>query len=131
MYGIDTNVLIRYLVQDDPRQGRAASRFVRSSCTPESPAFLNRIVLCETVWVLETAYGYARDQIAEVLERILRTIQFRVEDPSETWSALSGYRRGVADFADVLLARTNARSGCKETVTFDRKAARFPGFRAL
>lgn len=131
MHGIDTNVLVRYLVQDDPAQARAASRFVKSACTAEHPGFLNRIVLCETVWVLESAYGYPREQIAGVLDRILRTTQLRVEDPAETWSALALYRKGNADFADALLLRTNEREGCEETVTFDRRAARLSGFRRL
>jgi predicted nucleic-acid-binding protein len=130
MRGIDTNVLVRYLVQDDAEQGRKAARFVAEACSAESPGLINRIVMCELVWVLESAYGYARGRIALALEQILRTAQFRIEDHSEMWSSLREYQAG-ADFADALIGAVNRRLGCTETVTFDRKAGRRSGFKTL
>ncbi len=130
MTGIDTNVLVRYLVQDDPEQARKATRFITNECSSEDPGFINRIVLCELVWVLETAYGYARDKVALALERILRTAQFTIEDHQEAWSSLREYQDG-ADFADSLIGAVNCRRGCERTVTFDRKASRRGGFAAL
>ena len=130
MRGIDTNVLVRYLVQDDAEQGRKAARFIGQTCSAENPGLINRIVMCELVWVLESAYGYARSPIALAIEQILRTAQFRIEDHSEVWSSLREYRNG-ADFSDALIATVNRRLGCIETVTFDRKAGRRQGFKAL
>jgi len=130
MIGIDTNVLVRYLVQDDPEQARRATRLITNECSSEDPGFLNRIVLCELVWVLETAYGYGREQMALALEKILRTTQFTIEDHQEAWSSFREYQDG-ADFADSLIAAVNRRRGCERTVTFDRKASRRSGFDAL
>ena len=73
MIGIDTNVLVRHLVQDDLSQSRAATQVITKQCTRDEPGFINRIVLCELVWVLESAYGYPKDTIAAVLEKLLRT----------------------------------------------------------
>ena len=130
MTGIDTNVLVRYLVQDDPEQARKATRFITNECSPENPGLINRIVLCELVWVLETAYGYARENVALALEKILRTAQFTIEDHQEAWSSFREYQGG-ADFADSFIATVNRRQGCERTVTFDRKAGRRSGFALL
>lgn len=92
MKGIDTNVLVRYLVQDDPQQARRASLFMTKECSTEDPGLVNRVVLCELVWVLESAYGYPRSRIVLALESILRTAQLKVEDHQEAWSALREYQ---------------------------------------
>jgi len=128
--GIDTNVLIRYLIQDEPEQARRASRFIATACSSDDPGFINRVVLCELVWVLESAYGYPRDRMAQLIESLLRTAQLKVEDHDIAWAALHEYQAG-ADFADALIAAVNQRAGCEDTVTFDRKAGRRPGFLAL
>ena len=86
MIGIDTNVLVRHLVQDDPRQAHAATQVITKQCTRDNPGFINRIVLCELVWVLESAYGYSKDTIVNVLDRLLRTSQLRVEDAQTAWT---------------------------------------------
>jgi len=130
MRGIDTNVLVRYLVQDDPEQAMKATRFITGECSSNDPALINRIVLCELVWVLETAYGYPRERVALALEKILRTTQFAIEDHNEAWSSFREYEDG-ADFADALIAAVNCRLGCERTVTLDRKASRRSGFAAL
>jgi len=125
--GIDTNVLIRYLVQDDPQQSARAARFIANECTVDEPCLVNRVVLCELVWVLESGYGYPRSRVAVVLEQIFRTAQLRVESGRDAWAALSEYLDG-ADFADALIAIGNLHLGCEHTVTFDRKASRRMGF---
>lgn len=131
MKGLDTNVLIRHLVQDEPAQARLATRFITQQCSRAEPAFINRIVLCETVWVLESAYGYSKEDIAGVLERIMQTQQFIVENVRAAWVALRLYRSSAADFADCLLAETNREGGCIETVTLDKKAVRAGAMRLL
>ncbi|MEW6544329.1 MAG: type II toxin-antitoxin system VapC family toxin [Nitrospirota bacterium] len=131
MIGLDTNVLVRYLVQDDPGQSRKASQFITRGCTRESPGFINRIVLCELVWVLETAYGYSKETIAGVLEKVLRTSQFEVEDVQAAWTAFRLYQKGKADFADCLIGILNRRHGCDRTITFDRLAGELDAFEML
>ena len=73
MLGIDTNILVRYITQDDPIQSPLVSQFLKQECTEKNPCYLSNIVLCEMVWVLETAYHYKREQIANVLQIILET----------------------------------------------------------
>lgn len=131
MRGLDTNVLVRYMVQDDPRQSRIASRFIESGCSAEVPAFIGHIVLCELVWVLTGAYEYPKGRVVQALEQILRIAQLRVEEPQLVWQALVDYRSEEADFSDHLLARSNLKRGCEHTVTFDKSAARALGFTLL
>jgi predicted nucleic-acid-binding protein len=126
MKGVDTNVLVRYLVQDDKVQTQKAIFFLEQECNQKSPAFITGIVLCELVWVLESAYEYHREQIAEVLEHILRTRQFHIHDPEILWRALRGYKETQADFSDHYIICLNHANGCHETVTFDKKAGRLP-----
>ena len=131
MIGLDTNVLVRHLVQDDPGQSRKATHVITKQCTRDDPGFVNRVVLCELVWVLESAYGYSKDTIVVVLDKILRTSQLKIEDTQSAWTAFRMYQKGKADFADCLLGTTNRLSGCDETVTFDQAAAEIEGFQLL
>lgn len=131
MKGLDTNVLVRFLVNDDPAQAAIAAKFILTECTPESPGILNRIVLCELTWVLGRAYGYPRSLIAEILEKLLRTCEFSIEGVDDVWTALRAYRAGTADFADCLVGTGNRSLGCDATATFDRKAGRMPEFLLL
>ncbi len=131
MKGIDTNVLARYLLQDDAKQSSHATRFIEKECTPSAPAFINAVVLCELVWVLETAYEYAREEIAPVLEKILRTRQFHIHEPNIIWQALHGYKNTSVGFADHYINHLNASHDCDYTITFDKKAARLAGFKLL
>lgn len=128
--GIDANVLVRYLVKDDADQARKAAQFILDHCSGEDPGLINRIVLCELVWVLETAYEYPRHRVALALESILRTAEFTIEDHQEAWLAFREYQKG-ADFADAFISAINQRFGCALTVTLDRKAGRRPGFKLL
>lgn len=131
MIGIDTNVLVRYIVQDDPKQSQKANHFIESARAAERPIFINGIVLCELVWVLETAYNYPKQAIVNVLEKILRTRQFSIHQPEIIWQALSSYHHAGADFADHYIARLNAYLECEHTVTFDKKAAKIKYFKHL
>jgi predicted nucleic-acid-binding protein len=131
MIGLDTNVLVRYLVQDDPGQSRKAIQVITKQCTRDDPGFINRIALCELVWVLESAYGYSKDTIVAVLEKLLRTSQLKIEDLPAAWTAFRVYQKGKADFADCLMGTTNRLEGCETTVTLDRAASKLEGFRAI
>ena len=131
MIGLDTNVLVRHLVQDEPSQSRKATQVITQQCTRDDPGFINRIVLCELVWVLESAYGYSKDTIVPVLERLLRTSQLKIEDVQAAWTAFRLYQKGKADFADCLLGATNQIGGCEWTATFDQPASKLEGFKLL
>jgi predicted nucleic-acid-binding protein len=131
MIGLDTHVLVRHLVQDDPSQSRKATQVITKQCTRDDPGFINRVVLCELVWVLESAYGYSKDTIVPVLEKLLRTSQLKIEDVQAAWTAFRMYQKGKADFADCLLGATNRIGGCEWTVTFDQPASRVEGFKLL
>ena len=131
MTGLDTNVLVRYLAQDDPVQARTASRFIEEQCSAESPGFINHIVLCELIWVLKRCYAVKQEQALQVIEQLLRTVQFKVQDPEVVWAALRQARNGKADFSDCLIGRINISHGCQETVTFDQAAAEIDGISLL
>ncbi len=131
MKGLDTNVLVRYLVQDDVKQALQASKYIETYCTEESPCFIGQIVLCELAWVLESNYHQSRKEIATIVEQLLQVGQLEVMKPEVVWRALSDYRNSNADFPDHLLARVNEASGCEYTVTFDKKAAKQPAFELL
>jgi predicted nucleic-acid-binding protein len=129
--GLDTNVLVRYVVQDDPRQTAVVAHLIEHTLDPvEQPGFIASIVLCELVRVLESSYDYPREQIAEGLQRLFEVDRFRLEAPELAWRALDGYRAG-ADFADAMLALVNEQAGCDYTASFDRKAARLGQVRLL
>ena len=131
MIGLDANVLVRYLVQDNPGQSRKAIQVITKQCTRDDPGFINRIALCELVWVLESAYGYSKDTIVTVLEKLLRTSQLKIEDVQTVWTAFRMYQKGKADFADCLMGTTNRLSGCETTVTLDQAASKLEGFRLV
>ena len=131
MIGLDTNVLVRYLVEDDDPQKRAADRFVEEALNRGESLFVNQIVLCEVVWVLSRAYGFTRREVAEALEMILCARQFEIEAKDMVVRGLREYRKGKANFADCAVGLKNQAAGCTATVTFDRKAASLGSFQVL
>lgn len=120
MEGLDTNVLVRYLVRDDKKQAERAGAYIRKAAASGEGCFINGIVLCELVWVLESAYEYKKETIADVLDRILATKQFEIERKDITRQAVRDYREGRGDLADYLIGRINQAQGCEATATFDR-----------
>jgi predicted nucleic-acid-binding protein len=122
MIGLDTNVVVRLLVDDDPEQRKLARAFIARTCTPDDPGYINHIVLVETAWVLGSAYAFGRNEIASAIEGIMNVDEFSIEGPDLVRIALRA-SGGGADFSDALLGAVNASAGCKRTVTFDRAAA--------
>jgi len=121
MIGIDTNVLVRYLVQDDPEQSAQSTLLIEQECNLSSPGYLSNIVLCELVWVLTGAYKYDKNLVIEVMEQILVTAEFLVENENVVRKAINDYKIGSADFSDYLIVNNNQQSGCTKTYTFKKK----------
>jgi predicted nucleic-acid-binding protein len=130
MIGLDSNVIIRYVTQDDPVQSAAATQ-VFESFTPEMPGFVPVVVLIETVWVLRSFYNASREQIKRIIEDLLRSRGVVVERSDLIWTALGAYSRGNADFGDYLIERSAHSAGCEYTLTFDRDAANSAGMKLL
>ena len=128
MIGLDTNVILRCFVDDDPGQASAARRFVADRCTEESPGFVDRVALCELVWVLSSGHRFDRRTTADVVARLLASRDIVLEDSEAVRAALHTYVTRKIDFADALIGEVNRRRGCDVTATFDRKAAKLDGF---
>ncbi len=131
MTGLDTNVVVRYLTQDDPVQARKANAVIGRAMDQGEPCAISAVVLCELVWVLREAYGVQKAAVVTTLARILDTAQFVVEQADVARRALDEYRRGRGDFADYLIGWRNRDAGCSETVTFDRALRGTSLFRIL
>jgi predicted nucleic-acid-binding protein len=129
--GLDTNVVVRYLAQDDPKQSAAATRLFETVLTPDVPGFLSTIVLCEIAWVLADCYGADRSRIRAAVEGLLAAKQLAVETPDTVRRALRAWGESGADFADALIGAVAAAQGASKTMTFDRAAAKLPGFELL
>ena len=131
MIGLDTNVVIRYLVQDHKKQSASVSRFIENTLTTDAPGYINHITLCEIAWVLQRCYAVNKPQLREIIEGLLTTKQLFVENVEVAWKTLRAFEASNADFCDALIAQVNINGGCEHTVTFDKKAAELPGFDLL
>ena len=120
MIGLDTNVLLRYLVRDDASQAARARAAIEQAADEGTALLISTPVLCELSWVLTSTYRYSREELATAVSEILSTAQFEVQHAEETRSALNDFRRTRADFSDALLGRINAALGAAHTLTFDK-----------
>lgn len=131
MIGLDTNVVVRFIAQDDEIQSPVATRFI-SRLSREQPGFISAVVLAEITWVLSRAYKASREDIAKAVEGMIRSAELIVENAEAVYRALGVYQASTSvEFADALIAQTAALAGAKETVSFDRKAAAELGMRLL
>ncbi|OZI60753.1 PIN domain-containing protein [Bordetella genomosp. 11] len=130
MIGLDTNVLVRYIAQDDATQSAKATALIES-LKEDSQGFVTHVVLVEVVWVLSSLYSADRGQIANVVENILRTKVLSVQSAETVWKALRVFASSKADFADCLIERVCHDAHCDYTATFDRKAAKSAGLRLI
>jgi predicted nucleic-acid-binding protein len=126
--GLDTNVLVRYLVQDDPVQSPRATRIIEQRFTEDRPGFISLVTIAETVWVLDRVYGMSALEIARAVERILQADTLIVQNEQEVFTASIILRTGAGSFSDGLIGAIGAWAGCSSTFTFDRKAARLKDF---
>ena len=131
MKGLDTNVIIRFLVRDDESQWQQADQYINQALENHQPCLINNIVLCEVVWVLRSRYKISRDQIIAILENLLNTNIFVFENPDQITWAINQMKSGNADFSDYLIVRQNQQSGCDETASFDVKLGQLPQVKLL
>ena len=130
MIGLDTNVLVRYVAQDEPVQSARASALIES-LSASSPGFVAMVSVVELVWVLQSCFKASKAEIVAVIETLLRTKELKVERAEIIWQALRRFPQANADFADCLIERCAHAADCEYTVTFDSKAARTAGMRKL
>ena len=128
MLGIDTNVLVRFLVRDDENQFQKARKLILREVRAGRPLFVSQLVLLESEWVLRSRYDYQKDDIVNVVSALLDAADVQLEDESEIEQALYVWRDNNTEFADCLIGARNSQLGCSATATFDAKAARLPGF---
>jgi predicted nucleic-acid-binding protein len=128
MIGLDTNVLVRYLVQDDAPQSAKATQIFEQRLTEEEPGFISLVTMVETVWVLDRVYRFSSQQITAAIERMLEADTLIIQNEQEVFTAMVMLRLGRGSFSDALIGALGAWAGCACTLTFDRKLARIPGF---
>ena len=128
MLGLDTNVLVRFLVRDDPAQFDKARRLIKREVASGHRVFVSQLVLLETEWVLRSRYGFPKAEIIDVVSCLLDAADVQLEDEPAAEEALFVWKDSAADFADCLIGAHNRRLGCRATATFDSKAAKPPGF---
>lgn len=128
MLGIDTNILVRFLVRDDAAQFEKARKLIKREVAAGRRVFISQLVLLETEWVLRSRYSLPKNLIMATLSGLLDTTDVRFEDEPTIEEALFTWKDAAADFADCLIGAKNRRLGCRATATFDVKAAKLPGF---
>jgi len=126
--GLDTNILVRYLAQDDPIQSPQATHIIERRLTENQPGFISLVTMAETVWVLDRAYGMSDEQIAGAVERMLQADTLLVQNEQEVYTAITTLKTSAGSFSDALIAALGTWAGCSSTLTFDRKATRIKGF---
>lgn len=128
MIALDTNVLVRYLVGDDPIQSSAAATFIESELSDENPGFVSLLVLAELSWVLHRSYGVGTERVAAIIRQLLEVRQITIEKADTVARALD---LGLAELADALIHEVGRSAGCSRTVTFDQRFARLEGVERL
>ena len=132
MIGLDTNVLLRYMVGDDPVQSAKAAEIIERQVTQENPGFVSLVSILEIVWVLGSLYECSRGEIADHIEMILAADTLEIQNEQEVYQAVIALRSGTGTFEDALIGALGAWRGCSTTLTFDRSAAkRLNGFQLL
>jgi len=130
LIGLDTNVLVRYIMRDDIDQAQLASEVI-NGFSIENPGYISQITLVETTWVLTKKYRQEKSAIIETIRRLLNARELVIENSTIVRSALTSYQTTSADFADALIAEGGLQAGCRRTVTFDKAAAKLPGMLLL
>jgi predicted nucleic-acid-binding protein len=128
MIALDTNVLVRFLVDDDDVQARRAAALIRRAINRDEPIFVSDITMCELVWVLEVSYGFQRAEIARILDDLLHARHLSFSTTDLLGRAVTAYARGRGDLADYLIREQARAAGCDAVATFDRALWSEAGF---
>ncbi len=131
MIGLDANVLVRFITQDDAVQSGKATELIERQLTPENPGYVNVVAMAEIAWVLQRVYDLSDESLAAAIERILQIDVLLVENEQEVFAATLALKTRLGSFADALIGALDAKAGCSRTVTFDKKALRLAGFEPL
>ncbi len=131
MLGIDTNVLVRFLVRDDEAQFERARKLIKREVSAGRRVFVNHVVIMETEWVLRSRYAIPKTQVVEALSGLLDAADVQMEDEPTIEQAFFAWKDAAADFADCLIGAKNRRLGCQATASFDSKASRLLDFIAV
>ncbi len=131
MIGLDTNILVRYFAQDSSEQTERAKALLEEELTETQPGYVSTVAIAETVWVLRRSYAFSQQEAAVAVERLLRSENLVLQDGLEVFSAALASRTGRGSFVDTLIGALAAKAGCPTTLTFDKRAVRFPGFTRL
>jgi len=129
MIGLDTNILVRYLAQDDPVQSAQATQIIEKQLHRQAPGFISLVTVVETVWVLGSVYRQSDIEIAKAIEGILAADTLTVQNEQEVFQAMIALKTGESSFDDALIGALGLWAGCSSTLTFDRKASRLSSFR--
>jgi predicted nucleic-acid-binding protein len=128
MIGLDSNILVRYVTQDDPIQAAQATALIEHRLSDNELGFISVVAIAETVWVLERSYRFRSEQIVDAIEHILQAETLVVENEREVFTAMTALKEGRGSFADALIGALCAKAGCSRVVTFDQGALRLSGF---
>ena len=128
MLGIDTNVLVRFLVRDDEAQFEKARKLIKREVAAGRRVFVSQLVLLETEWLLRSRYRLPKTEIIVAISGLLNATDVQFEDEPAIEEALFVWKDNAADFADCLIGARNRRLGCRVTATFDAKASKLLGF---
>ncbi len=126
MIGLDTNVLVRYITQDDAKQSALVNSII-DSLDELSPGYVTLVTVVELNWVLESGYGVTRQQFVEVMQTLMSLDTIKIDRVAVVASAVRMYASNKADFSDCLIQRLSASAGCEKTLTFDKAAAKLAG----
>ena len=131
MAGLDTNVILRYLLQDDPKQTALANHIVDQVLSDRNPGLISLVTILEIVWVLRGLLKQTPTEIATHLEHLLAADSLEVQNEQQVFEAAFALKRGTGEFEDALVGALNAWAGCSHTLTFDKRALRMPYFQLL
>ncbi len=123
MIGLDTNVVVRYIAQDDAAQSAKATKLIES-LSAEAPGFITLVSIVELVWVMQGCYKATKEECIAILQTLLRTREILIENAEVILMSLNQYSTSNADFADCLIERSAHYAKCTCTMTFDSNAAK-------
>jgi predicted nucleic-acid-binding protein len=128
MIGLDTNVVLRYLLQDDPKQSRQANLVFERRLSEQAPGFISLATVLEIVWVLRSLLRQTPSQIAAHLENLLAADSVTIQNEQQVFEAVFALKSGTGEFEHALIGALGAWAGCSRTLTFDRRATKLPYF---